>query len=60
MCLQQEERSVLFLFVMNSFENQINTAIKKISKANRQPDAEKIFKTITKESASDLTLDEVQ
>ena len=45
---------------MNSFGNQINTAIKKISKANRQPDAEKIFKTITKESASDLTLDEVQ
>ena len=45
---------------MNSFENQINTAIKKISKANRQPDAEKIFKTITKESASDLTLDDVQ
>ena len=45
---------------MNSFGNQINTAIKKISKANRQLDAEKIFKTITKESASDLTLDEVQ
>ena len=48
------------LFVMDSFENQIITAIKKIRNANRRPDAEKIFKTITKESASNLTLDDVQ
>ena len=47
------------LFVMDSFENQIITAIKKIRNANRRPDAEKIFKTITKESASNLTLDDV-
>ena len=36
------------------------SAIKKIRNANRRPDAEKIFKTITKESASNLTLDDVQ
>ena len=47
-------------FVMVSFENQIITAIKKIRNANRRPDAEKIFITITKESASNLTLDDVQ
>ena len=40
---------------MDSFENQIITAIKKI----RRPDAEKIFEAITKESASNLTLDVV-
>ena len=45
---------------MDSFENQIISAIKKIRNANRRPDAEKIFKTITKESASNLTLDDVQ
>ena len=44
---------------MDSFENQIISAIKKIRNANRRPDAEKIFKTITKESASNLTLDDV-
>ena len=48
------------LFVMDSFENQIITAIKKIRNANRRPDAEKIFKTITKESASNLTLDDIR
>ena len=45
---------------MDSFENQIISAIKKIRNANRRPDAEKIFKTITKESASNLTLDDIQ
>ena len=45
---------------MDSFENQIITPVKKIRKANRRADAEKIFKTITKESASNLTLDDVQ
>ena len=45
---------------MDSFENQIITAIKKIKNTNTRPDAEKIFKTITKESASNLTLDDVQ
>ena len=34
--------------------------MKKIRHANRRPDAEKIFKTITKESASNLTLNDVQ
>ena len=45
---------------MDSFENQIISAIKKIRNAYTRPDAEKIFKTITKESASNLTLDDVQ
>ena len=45
---------------MDSFENQIITAVKKIRNANRRPDAEKIFKTITKESASNLTLDDIR
>ena len=45
---------------MDSFENQIISAIKKIRNANRRPDAKNFFKTITKESASNLTLDDVQ
>ena len=45
---------------MDSFEYQIITAIKKIGNATRRPDAEKNFKTITKESASNPTLDDVQ
>ena len=45
---------------MDSFENQIITAIKKIRNAKRRVDAEKIFEAITKESASNLTLDAVQ
>ena len=45
---------------MDSFGNQIISAIKKIRNANTRPDAEKIFKTITKESTSNLTLDDVQ
>ena len=45
---------------MDSFENQIISAIKKIRNANRRPDAEKIFKTITKDSASNVTLDDIQ
>ena len=44
---------------MDSFENQIITAIKKIRNGKRRPDAEKIFEAITKESASNLTLDVV-
>ena len=62
--IRNEKRSgadlFLFLFVMDSFENQIISAIKKIRNANRRPDAEKIFKTITKESASNVTLDDIQ
>lgn len=45
---------------MDSFENQIITAIKKIRNGKRRPDAEKIFEAITKESASNLTLNDVQ
>ena len=62
--IRNEKRSgadlFLFLFVMDSFENQIISAIKKIRNANRRPDAEKIFKTITKDSASNVTLDDIQ
>ena len=62
--IRNEKRSgadfFLFLFAMDSFENQIISAIKKIRNANRRPDAEKIFKTITKESASNVTLDDIQ
>ena len=45
---------------MDNFENQTISAIKKIRNANRRPDAEKIFKTIAKESATNLTLDDLQ
>ena len=51
---------VFILFATDSSENQIITAIKKIRNANRRPDAEKIFKTITKDSASNVTLDDIQ
>ena len=44
---------------MDSFENQIITAIKEIRNANRRPYTEKIFKTITERSASNLTLDDL-
>ena len=59
-CSRRQDFLFLLLFVMDSFENQIISAIKKIRNANRRPDAEKIFKTITKESASNLTLDDIQ
>ena len=42
---------------MDSFENQIITAIKKIRNWNKGPDAEKFFIIITKEYTSNLTLD---
>ena len=45
---------------MDSFESQIITAIKKIRNNNKQPDAEKILKAITKDSGSKLTLDDIQ
>ena len=48
------------MFVTDSFENQIITAIKKTRNANRQPDAEQTFKIMTKESVLNLTLDDVQ
>ena len=51
---------VFILFATDSSENQIITAIKKIRNANRRPDVESIFKTITKESVSNLTLDSIQ
>ena len=45
---------------MDSFESQIITAIKKIRNSNKQPDAEKILRAITKDSGSKLTLDDIQ
>ena len=45
---------------MDSFENQIITAIKKIRSGNRRADAETIFKAVTKEYTSNLTLVDVQ
>lgn len=45
---------------MDSFGNQIINTIKKIRNAKRRVDAEKIFEGITKESASNLTLDDVR
>ena len=41
---------------MDSFENQIITAIKKIRSGNRRADAETIFKAVTKEYTSNRTL----
>ena len=59
--MYQEIKLLSFTFTIDSFENQIITAIKKIRNDNRQSEAEKkSLKTIIKESASYIMLDDVQ
>ena len=59
--MYQEIKLLSFTFTIDSFENQIITAIKKIRNDNRQSEAEKKpLKTITKEFASYIMLDDVQ
>lgn len=59
--MYQEIKLLSFTFTIDSFENQIITAIKKIRNDNRQSEAEKkSLKTITKEFASYIMLDDVQ
>lgn len=48
----------LLLFAMNRFENYTITAINKIRSGNKRPDTEKIFETITKKSALNISLDD--
>lgn len=43
---------------MNRFENYTITAINKIRSGNKRPDTEKIFETITKKSALNISLDD--
>ena len=45
---------------MNIFSTQIIAAIKKIRTQKRRPDSDKIFKEVVKESASNLTLEDIQ
>ena len=59
--MYQEIKLLSFTFTIDSFENQIITAIKKIRNDNRQSEAEKkSLKTIIKKSASYIMLDDVQ
>lgn len=43
---------------MNRFENYTIIAINKITSGNKRPDTEKIFETITKKSALNISLDD--
>ena len=59
--MYQEIKLLSFTFTIDSFENQIITAIKKIRNDNRQSEAEKkSLKTIIKKSASYIMFDDVQ
>ena len=45
---------------MDNFENQIIDAIKKIRDLRQRPDADRIFRTITKDAATNISLADVQ
>ena len=45
---------------MDNFENQIIDAMKKIRDFRQRPDAERIFRTITKDAATNVSLTDVQ
>ena len=45
---------------MNNFENQIIHAIKKIRDLRQRPDVDRIFRTITKDAATNISLADVQ
>ena len=46
--------------MMDNFENQIIHAIKKIRDLRPRPDADRIFRTITKDAATNISLVDVQ
>ena len=46
--------------IMDSFSTQIIAAIKKIRTQKGRPDSAKIFKEIVKESATNITLEDIQ
>ena len=48
------------LLMVNNFESQIIHAIKKIRGLRQIPDAERIFRTITKDAETDISLADVQ
>ena len=43
--------------MMDNFENQIIHAIKKIRDLRQKPDADRTFRTITKDAATNICLD---
>ena len=46
--------------MMDNFENQVIHAIKKIRDLRQKPDADRIFRTITKKAATDISSADVQ
>ena len=48
------------LLMVNNFESQIIHAIKKIRGLRQIPDAERIFRTITKDAETNVSLADVQ
>ena len=46
--------------MMDNFENQIIDAIKKIRDLRQRSDADRIFRTITKDAATNISLADVQ
>ena len=48
------------LLMVNNFESQIIHAIKKIRGLRQIPDAERIFRTITKDAETNISLTDVQ
>ena len=46
--------------IMDSFSTQIVAAIKKIRTQKGRPDSAKIFKEVVKESATNITLEDIQ
>ena len=45
--------------MMNNFDNQIIDAIKKIRDLRQRPDADRTFRTITKDAATNISLADV-
>ena len=50
----------MILFMIDNFVNQIIHAIKKIRDLRQRPDADRIFRTITKDAATNMSLADVQ
>ena len=50
----------MILFMIDNFLNQIIHAIKKIRDLRQRPDADRIFRTITKDAATNMSLADVQ
>ena len=50
----------MILFMIDNFLNQIIHAIKKIRDLRQRPDADRIFRTITNDAATNMSLADVQ